>query len=92
MVTSKPIKPQVYRPFREVGSVRLQNKATGVLWNKGGYQCGPSPLPPAPNLPLGPVRATGVVFLCIGARDPGIWAILEAFGGSWDSQETPGML
>ena len=37
-------------------------------------------------------RATGVAFLCIGARDPGIWAILEAFGGSRDSQETPGML
>ena len=38
------------------------------------------------------VRATGVGFLCIGARDPGIQAILEAFEGSRDSQEAPGTL
>ena len=38
------------------------------------------------------VRATGVAFLCMGARDRGIWATLTAFRVSRDSQETPEML
>ena len=38
------------------------------------------------------VRATGVAFLCIGARDLGIQAILGALGVSRDCQETPEML
>ena len=37
-------------------------------------------------------RATGVAFLCIGARDRGIWATLTVFGVSRDAQETPEML
>ena len=35
------------------------------------------------------VRATGVAFLCMGARDRGIWATPTAFGVARDSQETP---
>ena len=38
------------------------------------------------------LRAAGVAFVCMGARDRGIQAILGALGGSRDSQETPEML
>ena len=66
-------------------SVRTENTLSGV----GGSGRRPLECTTFENRAGARVRATGVAFLCMGARDPGLRVILEALGGFRDSQEAP---